>query len=47
MSERDDFLLLLEELSDSDWLAPTEAGHWRVKEVALHLLDDEFGWLSR
>jgi hypothetical protein len=46
-SERDDFVLLLDELSDSDWLAPTEAGHWRVKEVALHLLDDEFGWLSR
>jgi excinuclease ABC subunit A len=25
---------------------PTEAGHWTVKDVALHLLDDELGWLS-
>ena len=34
-------------LSDDEWLAPTEAGHWRVKDVALHLLDDDLGWLSR
>lgn len=42
-SERNDLLVLLEDLSDSDWLAPTEAGHWRVKDVALHLLDDDLG----
>lgn len=46
-SERNDLLALLEDLSDRDWLAPTEAGHWRVKDVALHLLDDDLGWLSR
>ena len=45
--ERNDLLGLLEDLSDSDWLALTEAGHWRVKDVALHLLDDDLGWLSR
>jgi Mycothiol maleylpyruvate isomerase N-terminal domain len=46
-SDRNDLLVFLEDLSDDDWLAPTEAGHWRVKDVALHLLDDELGWLSR
>src|SRR5438874_1536336 len=45
--ERDDLLSLLIELSDDEWLLPTEAGHWRVKDVALHLLDDDLGWLSR
>ena len=45
--ERNDLLGLLENVSDSDWLASTEAGHWRVKDVALHLLDDDLGWLSR
>jgi uncharacterized protein (TIGR03083 family) len=45
--ERDDLLVLLEGLSERDWLAPTEAGKWRVKDVALHLLDDDLGWLSR
>jgi hypothetical protein len=46
-SERINLLVLLEDLSDSDWLAPTEAGHWRVKDVGLDLLDDDLGWLSR
>lgn len=46
-SERRDLLVLLEELSDAEWVAPTEAGHWRVKDVALHVLDDDLGWLSR
>ena len=46
-SERNDLLVLLEDLSDSDWLVPTEAGHWRVKDVGLHLLDNDLGWLSR
>lgn len=40
-------LTLLASLGDADWAAPTEAGHWTVKDVALHLLDDELGWLSR
>jgi uncharacterized protein (TIGR03083 family) len=45
--ERSDLLVLLRSMSDSDWVAPTEAGHWRVKDVALHLLDDDLGWLAR
>ena len=45
--ERADFLALLVSLDDADWAMPTEAGRWRVKDVALHLLDDELGWLSR
>lgn len=45
--ERDELIHLLAGLSAPEWAAPTEAGHWRVKDVALHLLDDEFGWLSR
>ena len=45
--ERDDLLALLDGLGDAEWAAPTDAGHWRVKDVALHLLDDDLGWLSR
>jgi len=45
--ERADLLALLASLGDADWAAPTEAGHWTVKDVALHLLDDNLGWLSR
>ena len=45
--ERADFLTLLASLGAADWAVPTEAGHWTVKDVALHLLDDELGWLSR
>lgn len=47
MGERDDLIELLGGLSADDWLSPTEAGHWRVKDVALHVLDDDLGWLSR
>ena len=42
-----DLVALLGSLRDAEWAAPTEAGHWTVKDVALHLLDDELGWLSR
>jgi uncharacterized protein (TIGR03083 family) len=45
--ERGDFLALLASLGDADWTMPTEAGRWTVKDVALHVLDDELGWLSR
>jgi uncharacterized protein (TIGR03083 family) len=45
--ERADFLALLASFGDVDWAEPTEAGRWTVKDVALHLLDDELGWLSR
>jgi len=42
-----DLIDLLGGLSAAEWVAPTEAGHWRVKDVGLHLLDDVLGWLSR
>src|SRR5690349_6796550 len=45
--ERADLLALLASLGDAGWAAPTEAGQWTVKDVALHLLDDDLGWLSR
>ena len=46
-AERADLLALLADLSQDEWVAPTDAGHWRVKDVVLHVLDDDFGWLSR
>ena len=45
--ERADLLALLASLSDAEWARPTEAGRWTVKDVTLHLLDDDLGWLSR
>lgn len=46
-TEREELLTLLDRLTEDEWLTATEAGHWRVKDVALHLLDDDLGWLSR
>jgi uncharacterized protein (TIGR03083 family) len=45
--ERADLIGLLSGLDDVQWRAPTEAPGWTVKDVALHLLDDDLGWLSR
>jgi uncharacterized protein (TIGR03083 family) len=45
--ERHDLLNLVGSLTDTDWLAPTPCASWRVKDVALHILDDDLGWLSR
>lgn len=47
VEERGDLLDLLRSLTDDDWRRPTSAGGWRVKDVALHLLDDDLGWLAR
>jgi uncharacterized protein (TIGR03083 family) len=44
---RGQLLLLLESLSEEEWLAPTAAGKWNVKDVALHLLGGDLGNLSR
>src|SRR6516162_3622424 len=44
--EQADLLALLASLRDTDWAAPTEAGNWTVKDVALHLLDGNLGQLS-
>jgi len=39
-------LALLASLRDTEWAAHTEAGHWSVTEVALHLLDGDLVQLS-
>jgi uncharacterized protein (TIGR03083 family) len=44
---RHDLLGLLDGLTDDQWLAPTPCPGWRAKDVALHLLDDNLGWLTR
>jgi uncharacterized protein (TIGR03083 family) len=45
--ERAELLELLRGITDEDWLISTQAVGWRVKDIALHLLDDDLGWLSR
>lgn len=45
--ERDAFLTLLSDLGDEDWERPTECPAWNVKQVALHVLGDDFSLLSR
>src|SRR6187402_1135274 len=45
--ERRDLLDLLRSLTADAWEAPTQAGAWTVKDVALHLLDGDLGRLSR
>lgn len=46
-AQRERLLALLESLGDAQWAAPTAAPGWRVKDVALHLLDVDLGWLAR
>ncbi len=45
--ERDALLELLSQLSDEEWGRPTVCVGWSVKDVALHLLGDDIGRLSR
>jgi hypothetical protein len=45
--ERQDLLRLLRSLTPHEWAMPSAAPRWSVKDVALHLLDDDLGWLSR
>ena len=45
--ERAELLALLSGLTGDQWRAATAAPGWSVKDVALHLLDDDLGWLSR
>ena len=37
----------LESLSDDQWSAQTAAPGWSVKDVSLHLLGADLGWLAR
>ena len=45
--ERRDLLQFLRALTPADWDTPSAAPSWSVKDVALHLLDDDLGRLSR
>lgn len=45
--ERRDLLTLLSGMTDEEWVRPGLATEWTVKGLALHLLDDDLGWLSR
>jgi Mycothiol maleylpyruvate isomerase N-terminal domain len=40
-------LSLLGDLTAEDWLRPTAAGEWNVKDIAAHLLGGDIGSLSR
>ena len=45
--ERTALLELLSELTDEEWQKPTVCAGWSVKDVALHILGDDLGILSR
>lgn len=38
---------MLRDLADGAWVAPTSLPGWSVKDVALHVLDGDLGWLAR
>src|SRR5947209_3728465 len=44
--ERRQLLLLFSELEAKDWEKPTICPGWSVKDIALHLLGDDIGYLS-
>jgi uncharacterized protein (TIGR03083 family) len=45
--ERRALLGLLDSIDPGHWQAATDVPGWTVKDLALHLLDDDLGWLSR
>jgi uncharacterized protein (TIGR03083 family) len=45
--ERRLLLRFLRTLTPAEWGAGTAVPGWSVKDLALHLLDDDLGWLSR
>ena len=45
--ERQLLLELFSELTEGDWHKPTICAGWTVKDIALHLLGDDIGLLSR
>ena len=46
IAERQRLIELVEGLTPDEWLAPTAAAPWTVKDLALHVLDDDLTWLS-
>lgn len=47
IDERMDLLRFLRALAPGEWAVSSAAPGWSVKDLALHLLDDDLGWLSR
>ena len=47
VDERMVLLRFMRTLAPAEWAAPSAAPGWSVKDLALHLLDDDLGWLSR
>ena len=45
--EREDLLGFVGSLTDDEWFSATQVPGWTVKDLALHILDDDPGWLSR
>src|SRR6266699_7008942 len=45
--ERKQLLMLFSELEADDWEKPTICPGWTVKDIGLHLLGDDIGYLSR
>jgi uncharacterized damage-inducible protein DinB len=45
-AQRGRLLNLLTSLSEAQWALPTAAPDWSVKDIALHLLDVDLGWLA-
>ncbi len=45
--ERRLLLQLFSELSETDWNKPTACEGWSVRDIGLHLLGDDMGYLSR
>lgn len=45
--ERRLLLSFLRSATSEQWRAETAAAGWTVKDLALHVLDDDLGWLSR
>src|SRR5581483_6927143 len=44
--ERELLLELFAGLTDEDWLKPTVCPGWTVRDIGLHLLGDDIGYLS-
>lgn len=44
---RTELLQILHSLNDEEWQRPTACEGWSVKDVALHILADDMGYLSR
>lgn len=41
-----ELIALLRSLADDEWLRPTIAPHWRVRDVAAHLLDGDLRYVA-